>query len=207
MTPGAEWGERRRDRLAHRATSGSLPRLKNIASIRLYRPNAGPAPPGRPGLGVSLTRPIHRELTARPYDPMVTYSTTLRVGTAEAEQNVQRIHSRRPPALHRPGPRRTGPGRYAPSSPVTPLCRSRPAARHPPRPLGRGETEQRKHRRRLRQDGTLTRPGRRTRRSPEARPLLRSSAASPLPINTRYGNRASPNRPWATKLSAQDRRA
>jgi hypothetical protein len=37
-----------------------LPRLKNIGSIRLYRPDD--RPPGWPALGASLTRPIRWEL-------------------------------------------------------------------------------------------------------------------------------------------------
>ncbi|MFE3140996.1 Tn3 family transposase [Streptomyces scopuliridis] len=37
-----------------------LPRLKNISSIRLYRPDD--SPPGWPALGASLTRPNRREI-------------------------------------------------------------------------------------------------------------------------------------------------
>ncbi|MEV7978429.1 Tn3 family transposase [Streptomyces sp. NPDC086519] len=37
-----------------------LPRLKNIGSIRLYRPDD--TPPGHPALGGSLTRPIRWDL-------------------------------------------------------------------------------------------------------------------------------------------------
>lgn len=66
-----------------------LPRLKNIGSIRLYRPDD--APPGWPALGASLTRPIRWELIEQPYDQMVKYATALRLGTAEAEQVLRRF--------------------------------------------------------------------------------------------------------------------
>ncbi|MGP3947941.1 Tn3 family transposase [Streptomyces sp. 7N604] len=55
-----------------------LPRLKNIGSIRLYRPDD--APPGWPALGASLTRPIRWELSEQQYDQMVKYATALRLG-------------------------------------------------------------------------------------------------------------------------------
>ncbi|WP_326594250.1 Tn3 family transposase [Streptomyces sp. NBC_01294] len=66
-----------------------LPRLKNIGSIRLYRPDD--APPGWPALGGSLTRPIRWELIEQQYDQMVKYATALRLGTAEAEQVLRRF--------------------------------------------------------------------------------------------------------------------
>ncbi|WP_208870254.1 Tn3 family transposase [Streptomyces monomycini] len=66
-----------------------LPRLKNIGSIRLYRPDD--CPPGWPALGASLTRPIKWELIAQQYDQMVKYATALRLGTAEAEQVLRRF--------------------------------------------------------------------------------------------------------------------
>ncbi|MDQ0828167.1 TnpA family transposase [Streptomyces achromogenes] len=66
-----------------------LPRLKNIGSIRLYRPYD--TPPGWPALGASLTRPIRWELIEQQYDQMVKYATTLRLGTAEAEQVLRRF--------------------------------------------------------------------------------------------------------------------
>ncbi len=66
-----------------------LPRLKNIGSIRLYRPDD--APPGWPALGASLTRPIRWELIEKQYDQMVKYATALRLGTAEAEQVLRRF--------------------------------------------------------------------------------------------------------------------
>ncbi|GAA2268141.1 Tn3 family transposase [Streptomyces atrovirens] len=66
-----------------------LPRLKNIGSIRLYRPDD--APPGWPTLGASLTRPIRWALIEQQYDQMVKYATALRLGTAEAEQVLRRF--------------------------------------------------------------------------------------------------------------------
>ncbi|MFE1935460.1 Tn3 family transposase [Streptomyces sp. NPDC059474] len=67
-----------------------LPRLKNIGSIRLYRP--ADTPPGWPALGGSLTtRAIKWDLIAQQYDQMVKYATALRLGTAEAEQVLRRF--------------------------------------------------------------------------------------------------------------------
>ncbi|MGW9212363.1 Tn3 family transposase [Embleya sp. NPDC055664] len=66
-----------------------LPRLKNIGSIRLYRPDDTPA--DWPALGASLTRPIRWELIEQQYDQMVKYATALRLGTAEAEQVLRRF--------------------------------------------------------------------------------------------------------------------
>ncbi|TYB62046.1 Tn3 family transposase [Microbispora tritici] len=66
-----------------------LPRLKNIGSIRLYRPDDTPL--GWPGLGGSLTRPIRWELIEQQYDQLVKYATALRLGTAEAEQVLRRF--------------------------------------------------------------------------------------------------------------------
>ncbi|NVK79391.1 Tn3 family transposase [Streptomyces morookaense] len=66
-----------------------LPRLKNIGSIRLYRPDD--TPPGWPALGASLSRPIRWELIEQQYDQMVKYATALRLGTAEAEQVLRRF--------------------------------------------------------------------------------------------------------------------
>ncbi|MET9387682.1 Tn3 family transposase [Streptomyces sp. NPDC002928] len=66
-----------------------LPRLKNIGSIRLYRPDDDP--PGWPALGASLTRAIKWDLIEQQYDQMVKYATALRLGTAEAEQVLRRF--------------------------------------------------------------------------------------------------------------------
>lgn len=66
-----------------------LPRSKNIGSIRLYR--LDDAPPRRPALGGSLTRPIRWDLIEQQCDQMVKYATALRLGTAEAEQVLRRF--------------------------------------------------------------------------------------------------------------------
>ncbi|GAA4976390.1 Tn3 family transposase [Streptomyces hyderabadensis] len=83
-----------------------LPRLKNIGSIRLYRPDD--SPPGWSALGGSLsTRAIKWDLVAQQYDQMVKYATALRLGTAEAEQVLRRFTrggpSTPPTALEEPG--------------------------------------------------------------------------------------------------------
>jgi len=65
-----------------------LPRLKNIGSIRLYRPNDA-AVYGE--LGPVLTRPIRWDLIAQQYDQMVKYATALRLGTAESESILRRF--------------------------------------------------------------------------------------------------------------------
>jgi TnpA family transposase len=72
-----------------------LPRLKNIGSQRLYRPDeASPACWG--SLAPVLTRPVRWDLIAANYDQMVKYATALRLQTAEAEQVLRRFT--------RPGP-------------------------------------------------------------------------------------------------------
>ncbi|QGK70023.1 Tn3 family transposase [Allosaccharopolyspora coralli] len=65
-----------------------LPRLKNIGSIRLYRPDDGGS---WAHLGPVLTRPINWELIAQQYDQMVKYATALRLGTAESESILRRF--------------------------------------------------------------------------------------------------------------------
>ncbi|MGW9307001.1 Tn3 family transposase [Saccharomonospora azurea] len=65
-----------------------LPRLKNIGSIRLYRPDDGEV---YGQLGPVLTRPIRWELIAQQYDQMVKYATALRLGTAESESILRRF--------------------------------------------------------------------------------------------------------------------
>jgi TnpA family transposase len=65
-----------------------LPRLKNIGSIRLYRPDDKSA---YGDLGSVLTRPIKWELIAQQYDQMVKYATALRLGTAESESILRRF--------------------------------------------------------------------------------------------------------------------
>ena len=72
-----------------------LPRLKNIGSIRLYRPddpkNDQAAAPAYGQLGAVLTRPIRWDLIAQQYDQMVKYATALRLGTAESESILRRF--------------------------------------------------------------------------------------------------------------------
>src|SRR5512142_413658 len=65
-----------------------LPRLKNIASQRLYRPDDQVAWPHLPRI---LTRPIRLDLVAQQYDQMVKYATALRLGTADAEAILRRF--------------------------------------------------------------------------------------------------------------------
>ncbi|MGH3951716.1 MAG: Tn3 family transposase, partial [Pseudonocardiaceae bacterium] len=65
-----------------------LPRLKNIGSIRLYRPDDTEV---YGQLGDVLTRPIRWELIAQQYDQMVKYATALRLGTAESESILRRF--------------------------------------------------------------------------------------------------------------------
>ncbi len=65
-----------------------LPRLKNIGSIRLYRPDDSQV---YGNLDPVLTRPIRWELIAQQYDQMVKYATALRLGTAESETILRRF--------------------------------------------------------------------------------------------------------------------
>ncbi|WSY64894.1 Tn3 family transposase [Nocardia sp. NBC_00881] len=65
-----------------------LPRLKNIGSIRLYRPDDASV---YGELGPVLTRPIRWDLIAQQYDQMVKYATALRLGTAESESILRRF--------------------------------------------------------------------------------------------------------------------
>lgn len=67
-----------------------LPRLKNIGSIRLYSPEAGPATWSKLER-IIKNRPINWELIANHYDQMIKYATALRLGTAEAEQVLRRF--------------------------------------------------------------------------------------------------------------------
>ena len=59
-----------------------LPRLKNISSATLYRPDDGST---YEGLEQILTRPIRWELIAQQYDQLIKYATALRLGTAESD--------------------------------------------------------------------------------------------------------------------------
>jgi TnpA family transposase len=71
-----------------------LPRLKNIGSQRLYRPDT--ESDAYPHLDPVVTRAIRWDLMAQQYDQMVKYATALRLGTAEAEAILRRFT--------RPGP-------------------------------------------------------------------------------------------------------
>jgi TnpA family transposase len=67
-----------------------LPRLKDIASQKLYRPSAG-TPDDYPNLQPLLTRPINWDLIRQQYDEMVKYATALRLGTADSEAILKRF--------------------------------------------------------------------------------------------------------------------
>lgn len=67
-----------------------LPRLKPLASQKLYRPDKGKAD-AHPNLAHVLTRPIDWTLIRRHYDRMVKYATALRFGTADAESILRRF--------------------------------------------------------------------------------------------------------------------
>lgn len=67
-----------------------LPRLKAIASQKLYRP--GDDKPGDyPNLEPILTRPINWELIIQQYDEMIKYTTALKQGTADPEAILRRF--------------------------------------------------------------------------------------------------------------------
>jgi TnpA family transposase len=67
-----------------------MPRLKGIASQKLYRPVVG-HPDVYAHLQPILTRPIDWDLIRQHYDEMVKYATALRLGTAEAEVILKRF--------------------------------------------------------------------------------------------------------------------
>ncbi|MCP5085402.1 MAG: transposase, partial [Rhodobacteraceae bacterium] len=67
-----------------------LPRLKAIASQKLYRPETGHAE-DYSNLESILTRPINWELIRQQYDEMIKYATALRLGTAETETILKRF--------------------------------------------------------------------------------------------------------------------
>ena len=67
-----------------------LPRLKNIASQKLYRPEAGNASDYE-NLQPLLTKTINWDLIRNQYDEMVKYATALRLGTADTEAILQRF--------------------------------------------------------------------------------------------------------------------
>ncbi|AKZ60439.1 transposase [Streptomyces ambofaciens ATCC 23877] len=68
-----------------------MPRLKNIGSAKLYRPAAGENG-NWPNLAPVLsTKTINWDLIRQQYDQIVKHTTTLRLGTAEAEQVLRRF--------------------------------------------------------------------------------------------------------------------
>jgi TnpA family transposase len=67
-----------------------LPRLKGVASQKLYRPVAG-NPSDYENLQAILTRVINWDLIRNQYDEMIKYATALRLGTAETEAILQRF--------------------------------------------------------------------------------------------------------------------
>ena len=68
-----------------------LPRLKAIASQKLYLPAAGRTRRVRPSWQPILTRPINWDLIRQQYDEMIKYATALRLGTAEPEAILRRF--------------------------------------------------------------------------------------------------------------------
>jgi len=67
-----------------------LPRLKAIATQKLYRPD-GDATEAYPNLERIMTRPINWELISQQYDEMVKYATALKQGTANPEAILRRF--------------------------------------------------------------------------------------------------------------------
>jgi TnpA family transposase len=67
-----------------------LPRLKNISSQKLYRPEAGNSLDYE-HLQPILTRTINWDLIKSQYDEMVKYATALRLGTADTEAILRRF--------------------------------------------------------------------------------------------------------------------
>lgn len=67
-----------------------MPRLKGIASQKLYLPEKGSSA-CYPNLEPILTRPINWELIRQQYDEMVKYTTALKLGTAQAEAILSRF--------------------------------------------------------------------------------------------------------------------
>ena len=67
-----------------------MPRLKNIGSQKLYRPESGDKESYQHLLPV-LTRPINWDLISQQYEQMVKYATALRLGLAEPEAILRRF--------------------------------------------------------------------------------------------------------------------
>ncbi len=72
-----------------------LPRLKAIASQKLYRPQAGHAE-DYADLQPILTRPINWVPVGNQYDEMIKYATALRLSTAEPEAILRRFNRNNP---------------------------------------------------------------------------------------------------------------
>ncbi|MEV4575652.1 Tn3 family transposase [Nonomuraea jabiensis] len=68
-----------------------LPRLKNIGSVRLYRPGLTEGEAWPQLEGVLSGKTIDWELIANQYDQMIKYATALRLGTAEAHQMLRPV--------------------------------------------------------------------------------------------------------------------
>lgn len=67
-----------------------LPRLKDVASQKLYLPETD-STGNYPHLTDILTRPIKWDLIRQQYDEMIKYATALRLGTAEADAILRRF--------------------------------------------------------------------------------------------------------------------
>ena len=67
-----------------------LPRLKAIATQKLYRPDGGSAE-AYPNLETIMTRPINWELISQQYDEMIKYATAMKQGTANPEAILRRF--------------------------------------------------------------------------------------------------------------------
>jgi len=67
-----------------------MPRMKNIYSQKLYRPETG-KPEAYPNLQKILTRPINWDLIRQQYDEMVKFATALRLGTAQTGDILRRF--------------------------------------------------------------------------------------------------------------------
>lgn len=67
-----------------------LPRLKDIASQKLYRPEVG-NPSDYEHLQPILTKVINWDFIRNQYDEMIKYATALRLGTADTESILQRF--------------------------------------------------------------------------------------------------------------------
>lgn len=68
-----------------------MPRLKNVGSARLYRPDTGHDELWPELAPVLSNKTINWELIAQQYDQIIKYATALRLGTAEAEQVLRRF--------------------------------------------------------------------------------------------------------------------